>query len=46
MTWLSVRRDDGLLSREWDLGCFNDDIPADHPRRRIRLGHVDGSEFD
>ncbi|KAB8196241.1 hypothetical protein FH608_005555 [Nonomuraea phyllanthi] len=27
--WLSVRRDGGLLSREWDLGCFNDDVPDD-----------------
>lgn len=27
--WLSVRRDGGLLSREWDLGCFNDDVPGD-----------------
>ncbi|GAA3444145.1 hypothetical protein [Planomonospora venezuelensis] len=27
--WLSVRRDAGLLSREWDLGCFNDDVPDD-----------------
>nr|WP_055504903.1 hypothetical protein [Nonomuraea pusilla] len=27
--WLSVRRDGGLLSREWDLGCFNDDNPDD-----------------
>ncbi|MGW2156684.1 hypothetical protein [Nonomuraea sp. NPDC001699] len=27
--WLSVRRDGGLLSREWDLGCFNDDDPDD-----------------
>ncbi|MEV4107720.1 hypothetical protein [Nonomuraea sp. NPDC049695] len=27
--WLSVRRDGGLLSREWDLGCFNDDAPDD-----------------
>ncbi|WP_189236388.1 hypothetical protein [Planomonospora parontospora] len=27
--WLSVRRDSGLLSREWDLGCFNDDVPDD-----------------
>lgn len=27
--WLSVRRDDGLLSKEWDLGCFNDDVSAD-----------------
>ncbi|MEV7011408.1 hypothetical protein [Streptosporangium sp. NPDC051022] len=27
--WLSVRRDDGLLSREWDFGCFNDDVPDD-----------------
>ncbi|GAA3073843.1 hypothetical protein [Streptosporangium carneum] len=27
--WLSVRRDGGLLSREWDLGCFNGDIPDD-----------------
>ncbi|MEU7747114.1 hypothetical protein [Nonomuraea sp. NPDC049158] len=26
---LSVRRDGGLLSREWDLGCFNDDVPDD-----------------
>ncbi|MGV9324152.1 hypothetical protein ACWDR1_22685 [Streptosporangium sandarakinum] len=25
--WLSVRRDGGLLSREWELGCFNDDVP-------------------
>ncbi|WP_157520740.1 hypothetical protein [Herbidospora daliensis] len=27
--WLSLRRDDGLLSREWELGCFNDDVPGD-----------------
>jgi hypothetical protein len=27
--WLSVRRDGGLLSREWYLGCFNDDDPDD-----------------
>lgn len=27
--WLSVRKDAGLLSREWDLGCFNDDVPDD-----------------
>ncbi|MEV4162147.1 hypothetical protein [Nonomuraea dietziae] len=27
--WLSVRRDGGLLSREWDLGCFNDDDSDD-----------------
>ncbi|TMR95107.1 hypothetical protein [Nonomuraea basaltis] len=27
--WLSLRRDGGLLSREWDLGCFNDDDPDD-----------------
>ncbi|MGW0444739.1 hypothetical protein ACWDWV_05130 [Streptosporangium sandarakinum] len=27
--WLSVRRDGGLLSREWELGCFNDDVPDD-----------------
>ncbi|WP_440064588.1 hypothetical protein [Streptosporangium sp. OZ121] len=27
--WLSVRRDGGLLSKEWDLGCFNDDVPDD-----------------
>ncbi|MEU4832659.1 hypothetical protein [Streptosporangium sp. NPDC023615] len=27
--WLSLRRDGGLLSREWDLGCFNDDVPDD-----------------
>ncbi|MEU7858757.1 hypothetical protein [Nonomuraea sp. NPDC049141] len=29
VTWLSVHRDGGLLSREWDLGCFNDDVPDD-----------------
>ncbi|MGW0486120.1 hypothetical protein [Nonomuraea sp. NPDC003214] len=29
VTWLSVRRDDGLFSREWHLGCFNDDVPDD-----------------
>ncbi|MFG1947813.1 hypothetical protein [Nonomuraea sp. NPDC048826] len=29
MVWLSVRRDDGLLTREWHLGCFNDDDPGD-----------------
>ncbi|WP_188196735.1 hypothetical protein [Nonomuraea sp. SYSU D8015] len=27
--WLSLRRDGGLLSREWDLGCFSDDDPDD-----------------
>lgn len=27
--WLSVRRHDGLLSKEWHLGCFNDDVPDD-----------------
>ncbi|GAA4985203.1 hypothetical protein HD597_004107 [Nonomuraea thailandensis] len=27
--WLSVRRDAGLFSRKWDLGCFNDDVPDD-----------------
>ncbi|MEU8362120.1 hypothetical protein AB0C27_39485 [Nonomuraea sp. NPDC048882] len=26
---LSLRRDDGLLSREWELGCFNDDDTDD-----------------
>jgi hypothetical protein len=26
---LSVRRDAGLLSREWELGCFNDDVSED-----------------
>ncbi|MEV5497511.1 hypothetical protein AB0M50_19145 [Nonomuraea fuscirosea] len=26
---LSLRRDDGLLSKEWDLGCINDDDPDD-----------------
>lgn len=26
---LSVRNDGGLLSREWNLGCFNDDVPDD-----------------
>ncbi|WP_433515468.1 hypothetical protein ACQP2T_07495 [Nonomuraea sp. CA-143628] len=26
---LSVRNDGGLLSREWHLGCFNDDVPDD-----------------
>ncbi|MDX3100410.1 hypothetical protein [Nonomuraea angiospora] len=26
---LSVRRDGGLLSREWELGCFNGDDPDD-----------------
>jgi hypothetical protein len=29
VVWLSVRKDGGLLSREWDLGCFNDDDPDD-----------------
>nr|WP_062331571.1 hypothetical protein [Herbidospora sakaeratensis] len=24
--WLSLRREDGLLTREWHLGCFNDDV--------------------
>ncbi|SEG98886.1 hypothetical protein SAMN05444920_11294 [Nonomuraea solani] len=27
--WLSVRRDAGPLSKEWDLACFNDDNPDD-----------------
>ncbi|YCK37922.1 hypothetical protein ACNF49_28875 [Actinomadura sp. ATCC 39365] len=27
--WLSLRRDAGLFSKEWDLGCFNDDDPDD-----------------
>lgn len=27
--WLSIRKDGGLLSREWDFGCFNDDVPDD-----------------
>ncbi|MEV0235091.1 hypothetical protein [Nonomuraea sp. NPDC050786] len=27
--WLSVRRDGGLFSKEWELGCFNDDDPDD-----------------
>ncbi|MGC5011653.1 hypothetical protein ACLQ2R_12890 [Streptosporangium sp. DT93] len=26
---LSLRRDGGPLSREWDVGCFNDDVPDD-----------------
>ncbi|MFI9844329.1 hypothetical protein ACIHFD_45380 [Nonomuraea sp. NPDC051941] len=26
---LSIRKDDGFYSREWHLGCFNDDDPAD-----------------
>ncbi|MFI6739436.1 hypothetical protein ACIBI9_41485 [Nonomuraea sp. NPDC050451] len=26
---LSIRKDDGLRSREWHLGCFNDDDPDD-----------------
>ncbi|GAA3120133.1 hypothetical protein ACFFR3_37145 [Nonomuraea salmonea] len=29
ITWLSLRRDDGLLSREWHVACFNGDDPAD-----------------
>ncbi|GAA3601189.1 hypothetical protein GCM10022419_101750 [Nonomuraea rosea] len=29
VTWLSVRKDEGLLSREWQLGCFNSDDPND-----------------
>ncbi|MGN9837374.1 hypothetical protein ACTMTI_04530 [Nonomuraea sp. H19] len=29
LMWLSVRRDDGLHSREWYLGCFNGDDPDD-----------------
>lgn len=29
VTWLSVRKDDGLLSKEWHLGCVNDDDPDD-----------------
>ncbi len=29
LTWLKVHRDAGLLSREWDLGCVNDDDPSD-----------------
>ncbi|RBQ16880.1 hypothetical protein DP939_27835 [Spongiactinospora rosea] len=29
VTWLSLRRENGLLTREWDLGCFNDDVPED-----------------
>ncbi|PZG18394.1 hypothetical protein [Nonomuraea aridisoli] len=29
VTSLSVRKDDGLLSKEWHLGCFNDDDPND-----------------
>ncbi|PZG29309.1 hypothetical protein C1I98_32190, partial [Spongiactinospora gelatinilytica] len=29
VTWLSLRKENGLLSREWDLGCFNDDVPED-----------------
>ncbi|TMR08137.1 hypothetical protein ETD86_49085 [Nonomuraea turkmeniaca] len=29
VVWLSVRKDGGLLSREWDLACFNDDDPDD-----------------
>ena len=27
--WLSVRREAGPLSKEWDLACFNDDNPDD-----------------
>lgn len=29
LTWLSLRSDDGPLSREWHLGCFNNDDPDD-----------------
>ncbi|SDJ50351.1 hypothetical protein SAMN05421874_10220 [Nonomuraea maritima] len=29
VTWLSVRKDDGFLSKEWHLGCFDDDDPSD-----------------
>ncbi|NRQ34993.1 hypothetical protein HII36_24655 [Nonomuraea sp. NN258] len=29
VTWLSLRRDAGLFTKEWDLGCFNDDVPGD-----------------
>ncbi|GAB1818891.1 hypothetical protein [Herbidospora sp. RD11066] len=29
VTWLSLREDDGLLSREWPLACFNNDVPDD-----------------
>ncbi|MEO3875710.1 hypothetical protein ABGB18_43600 [Nonomuraea sp. B12E4] len=29
VTWLSLRRDGGLLSKEWVFGCFNDDDTND-----------------
>ncbi|WP_157520418.1 hypothetical protein [Herbidospora daliensis] len=29
VTWLSLRREEGLLTREWHLGCFNDDESGD-----------------
>lgn len=29
IVWVSVRKDAWLLSREWDLACFNDDDPHD-----------------
>ncbi|MET8864523.1 hypothetical protein ABZW11_16415 [Nonomuraea sp. NPDC004580] len=29
ITWLSLRRDHGLFSREWHVACFNGDDPAD-----------------